>query len=154
MFLELSELVKISAAEGQELPPSTTLSQLSPPTVDMREYMVSLNITHSGTTLQLATRWDRIFVYVFEFYIFTFFNVWRVHIPTLLFSIDQPGRAWIIHSLFIFSQHEHDSEGWGRGWSMSKPRKDSPLSVLTDCPVHFFTEWIKEFELYICYWAL
>lgn len=65
-------------------------------------------VRHSGKTLQLATRWDSSFLCVFELYIFTCFNVWCMCIPTLLFSIELPGWAWIIHSFFIFSQHEHD----------------------------------------------
>lgn len=140
---ELSELVKSVLQRGKELPLSPTLSQRSTDCVVGWMYSIS---EYSGKALQLAKRWDRIFLCVFELYIFTCFNIWCMRIRTLLFSIEHRGWAWIIHSLFIFSQHEHDSQGWGRGWSTSKPRKDSPLSVLAGCPVHFYTASLSEWN--------
>lgn len=123
----------------------------SPPTVEWVECMVSQNIRHSGKALQPASRLDRIFVCMFDLYIFICFNVWCVCVPTPLFSIEYPGWAWIIHFLFIFSQHEHDSQGWCRGCSTIKPRKYSPVCVLTDWPLHLMpSHWVmKQFGIYI-----
>lgn len=92
------------------------------------EWMASLDILVKPCSwLQYETE----FVLVFDLSIFTYFNIWCMCFPVLLFSIEQRGWAWIIHPFFIFSQYEHDSQGWGKGWSANKPRKDSPISVLT-----------------------
>lgn len=129
---ELSELVKSLLQEGKGI---ASLSDFVTTgsnncgtggrTYDITEY--------SGKALQLVTRWDRIFLFVLELYIFACFNTWYMYVAVPCFSVIEQ-RRWAVNYSFTF--HFLPAWTWQTGWKRKVEVWGSQGEV------HLFFSWL------------